>query len=171
MVRHWPTPAINWPPLIAGPSGATAAPEGRVQGPGPWPAAKLLLDVESGKIAVSKATVPSNFKRFIMVSILRDAPDLQDAWLGNPCRHWSFPGPFQVCESQQNSQPGAASLGRRPAVEQRSAVIRKQLDGVVEAAHRIFADAFEIEVAFDEVGERAGQQHLSAQLFGEGFEP
>jgi hypothetical protein len=44
-------------------------------------------------------------------------------------------------------------------------VIRKQLDWVVEAAHRIFADAFEIEIAFDEVGERAGQQHGSAQLF------
>jgi hypothetical protein len=28
---------------------------------------------------------------------------------------------------------------------------------VVEAAHRIFADTFEIEIAFDEVGERAGQ--------------
>jgi hypothetical protein len=36
--------------------------------------------------------------------------------------------------------------------------------------HRIFADAFEIEIAFDEVGERAGQQHRSPQLFGEGFE-
>src|SRR5205823_12788010 len=47
---------------------------------------------------------------------------------------------------------------------------RKQLDWVVEAAHRIFADAFEIETAFDEVGERAGQQHRSPQLFGEGFE-
>jgi hypothetical protein len=34
-------------------------------------------------------------------------------------------------------------------------VIRKRLDGVVEAAYRIFADAFEIEIAFDEVGERA----------------
>src|ERR1700680_22580 len=51
-----------------------------------------------------------------------------------------------------------------------SAVIRKQLDWVAEAAHRIFADAFEIEIAFDEVGERAGQQHPSPQLFGEGFE-
>ena len=40
-------------------------------------------------------------------------------------------------------------------------MIRKQLDWVVEAAHRIFADAFEIEIAFDEVGERAGQQHGS----------
>ena len=48
--------------------------------------------------------------------------------------------------------------------------MRKQLDWVVEAEHRIFADAFEIEIAFDEVSERAGQQHRSAQLFGEGFE-
>jgi hypothetical protein len=46
-------------------------------------------------------------------------------------------------------------------------VIRKQLDWVVEAAHRIFADAFEIEIAFDEVGEGAGQQQCSTQLFGE----
>src|SRR6202040_121545 len=51
-----------------------------------------------------------------------------------------------------------------------SAVIRKQLEWVVEAPHRIFADAFEIEIAFDEVGERAGQQHRSPQLFGEGLE-
>ena len=36
-----------------------------------------------------------------------------------------------------------------------SAVIRKQLDRVAEAAHRIFADAFEIEIAIDKVGERA----------------
>src|SRR5256884_9670759 len=34
----------------------------------------------------------------------------------------------------------------------------------------MFADAFEIEIAVDEVGERAGQQHRSPQLFGEGFE-
>jgi len=31
----------------------------------------------------------------------------------------------------------------------------------------MFADGFEIEIAFDEVGEVAGQQHLFAQLFGE----
>jgi hypothetical protein len=49
-------------------------------------------------------------------------------------------------------------------------VIREPLDGVVEAADRLFAEAFEIEIAFDEVGERAGQEHRSAQLFGEGFE-
>src|SRR5260370_3044873 len=56
------------------------------------------------------------------------------------------------------------------ATDRHSAVIRKQLDRAVEAAHRIFADAFEIEIAFDEVGERAGQQHGSAQLFGQRFE-
>jgi hypothetical protein len=50
-----------------------------------------------------------------------------------------------------------------------SAVIREQLDRVVEAAHRIFADAFEIEIVLDEVAERARQQHRSAQLLGEGF--
>jgi tetratricopeptide (TPR) repeat protein len=55
-------------------------------------------------------------------------------------------------------------------VDWHSAVIRKQFDWVVEATHRIFADAFEIEIAFDEVGERARQQHGLPQLFGEGFE-
>ena len=40
-------------------------------------------------------------------------------------------------------------------------MIREQFDWIVEAAHRIFADAFELEIAFDEVGERAGQQHGS----------
>ena len=44
---------------------------------------------------------------------------------------------------------------RHPSVDQHSAVIRKQLDWVAEAAHRIFADAFEIEIAVDEIGERA----------------
>src|ERR1700754_407119 len=60
--------------------------------------------------------------------------------------------------------------GSSPATDRHSAVIRKQLDWVVEAAHRIFTDAFEIEIAFDALGERAGQQHRSPQLFGEGFE-
>src|SRR3982074_604791 len=59
---------------------------------------------------------------------------------------------------------------RHLATDRHSAVIRKQPDRVVEGAHRIFADAFEIEIACDEVGERAGQQHRSPQLFGEGFE-
>jgi hypothetical protein len=49
-------------------------------------------------------------------------------------------------------------------------VIRKQLDWVAEAADWIFANAFEIEIAFDEVGELAGEQHRLPQLFGEGFE-
>jgi hypothetical protein len=69
MRRHWPTPAINWPLFIAGPSAPTAELPGRVHGPGPGPAARLLFDVERGKIAASKATAPSNFKRFIVVSI------------------------------------------------------------------------------------------------------
>jgi hypothetical protein len=42
-------------------------------------------------------------------------------------------------------------------IDRHSAVIRKQLDWVVEAADRIFADALEIGLAFDEVGERARQ--------------
>src|SRR6516162_6191814 len=52
----------------------------------------------------------------------------------------------------------------------RSAMIRKQLDWIAEASHRMFADAFESEIALDEVGERAGYQHRSTQLFGQGFE-
>src|SRR5260370_826701 len=67
-----------------------------------------------------------------------------------------------------SSRPLGAA--RQPARDRHSAAIRKQLDWVVEAADRIFADAFEIEIAFDEVGERAGQQHRSPQSFGEGFE-
>jgi hypothetical protein len=39
-------------------------------------------------------------------------------------------------------------------------VIRKQLDRVVEAAHRIFADAFEIEIVLDEVAERAAARSI-----------
>jgi len=48
---------------------------------------------------------------------------------------------------------------RQPAMDRRSAVIRKQLDRVAEAAHRIFADAFEVEITLYEVGEGPGQQH------------
>jgi hypothetical protein len=51
-----------------------------------------------------------------------------------------------------------------------SAVIRKQLDRIAEAAHRIFADPFEIELALHEVGKRTGQQHRFSQLLGERFE-
>jgi hypothetical protein len=32
---------------------------------------------------------------------------------------------------------------------------------------RIFADTFEIEIAFDEIGEHAGRQRRSPQLFGD----
>src|SRR5258708_39803396 len=78
------------------------------------------------------------------------------------------------CGDTQSPRPTFADRGRlatRPlraarhlAIERHSAVIRKQLDRVVEAAHRIFADALEIESAFDEVGVRAGQQHRYARL-------
>src|ERR1700741_4073112 len=63
-------------------------------------------------------------------------------------------------------------VGRRAhlAIASHSAMIREQLDWVAEASYRIFADAFEIEIALDEVGERAGQQYRSTQLFGQGFE-
>ena len=54
-----------------------------------------------------------------------------------------------------SSRPLGAA--RHLTIDRHSAVIGKQLDWVVEAADRIFADAFEIEIAFDEVGERAGQ--------------
>jgi hypothetical protein len=44
-------------------------------------------------------------------------------------------------------------------MDRHSAVIRKQLDWIVEAPHRLFADTFEIKIALDEAGERAGQQY------------
>jgi hypothetical protein len=69
MRRHWPTPAINWPLFIAGPAAPTAELPGRVHGPDPQPWARLLLDVERGKIAASNATAPSCFKCFMVVSI------------------------------------------------------------------------------------------------------
>jgi len=47
-------------------------------------------------------------------------------------------------------------------------MIRQHLDWVAEASYWIFADAFEIEIAVDEVGERAGQQHVFTQCFGQG---
>src|SRR5258707_2481688 len=59
--------------------------------------------------------------------------------------------------------------GENGTLDRHSAVISKQLDWVVEAADRIFADAFEVEIAFDEIGEGAGQEYGSAQMFGEGF--
>jgi hypothetical protein len=96
-----------------------------------------------------------------------------------PCPYLSF-SVWALLRGKRSPKPTFAGGGRlrsaRPlgaarhlATDQHSAVIRKQLDWVGEAAHRILADAFEIEIAFDEVGERAGQQHCSPQLFGEGF--
>ena len=73
-----------------------------------------------------------------------------------------------LCDGSRHSCH-AAGAPRHPSVDQHSAVIRKQLDWVAEAAHRIFADTFEIEIALDEVGERARQQHRFPLLFGEGF--
>jgi len=55
------------------------------------------------------------------------------------------------------------SIGR----PRHSAVIRKQLDWVVEATHRIFADTLKIEFAFDEIGKRMGQKHVFSHLLGE----
>jgi hypothetical protein len=49
-------------------------------------------------------------------------------------------------------------------------MIREQLDWVAETTYWMFTEKFEIEIALDEVGERAGQQHISTQLFGQGFE-
>src|SRR3954467_5176711 len=70
---------------------------------------------------------------------------------------WACPGP-----SPARDKDGTT--------DRRSAAIRKQLDRVAETAHRIVAEAFEIEIVFDEVGEPARQQHRSAQLLVEGFE-
>jgi hypothetical protein len=50
----------------------------------------------------------------------------------------------------------ARGADRHLTTARHSVVIGKQLDRVVEAADRIFADAFEIEIAFDKIGERAG---------------
>ena len=63
---------------------------------------------------------------------------------------------------EQTQRFGSYQSGRRSISDaaphyRDSPVIREQLDGVAEAAHRIFADAFEIEIALDEVGEGAGQ--------------
>src|ERR1700753_1291419 len=66
---------------------------------------------------------------------------------------------------------GKSRVPRPPAIDRDSTVIRKQLDGFVEAANRIFADTFEIEIAFDKGGECAGQQYRLSQLLGEAFEP
>src|SRR2546423_11263561 len=68
MRRHWPTPAINWPPLIAGPSAPTAVLPGVVQGLGRAPAARLLV-VVSGTIAVSNAVALNSFNPFILISV------------------------------------------------------------------------------------------------------
>nr|GAJ33583.1 hypothetical protein BDOA9_0127800 [Bradyrhizobium sp. DOA9] len=66
---HWPTPAINWPPLMAGPAAPTASPAGGVHGPGPRPAARLGLAVASGKIAARVAATLTSFVRVMVVSM------------------------------------------------------------------------------------------------------
>jgi hypothetical protein len=58
------------------------------------------------------------------------------------------------------------SIGPRPQISL-SPVIRKQLDGIVEPAYRKFADALELEIAFDEIGKRMRQQHILPHLLGE----
>src|SRR5262245_59952573 len=62
---HWPTPAINWPPFIAGPASPTASPPGGVQGPAPRSAAKLMLGAASGSKAAS-ATATLRVLRFFI---------------------------------------------------------------------------------------------------------
>ena len=72
--------------------------------------------------------------------------------------------PWRTAETRFfDTQTGGTSA---PGAGRRSAVICKQLDRVAEAAHRTLAEAFEIKIAFDEVGERARQQHCLPQLFG-----
>ena len=60
-------------------------------------------------------------------------------------------------KSGQAGTSGLANQGAdgKPAIDRPSAVICKQLDRLVEAAHRVFTDAFEREIAFDEIGEGA----------------
>ena len=54
-----------------------------------------------------------------------------------------------------------------PDINRPSPVIRKQLDGGVEAAQRIFADALKLKIVFDEIGKGVRQQHVLPQLLGE----
>ena len=81
--------------------------------------------------------------------------------------------PAAGCGRQRRHRPRRMAARSRTEASRpaHSAVIRKQLDRVAETAHRMFADGFEIEITFDELGEVAGQQHLFAQLLGEGFHP
>lgn len=51
-----------------------------------------------------------------------------------------------------------------------SPLIRRQLDWIAETVHRIFADAFELDIASDEVGERSRQQYRLAELLDECFQ-
>src|SRR5262249_40030833 len=86
-------------------------------------------------------------------------------------QEWSaFGGADHIADSGRLTSSRPWRAARHLTIDRHSAVIRKQLDRVVQAAHRIFADAFQIEIALDEVRERTGQQHRSPQLFGEGFE-
>ncbi len=68
---------------------------------------------------------------------------------------------------------GLTTLRERPRISLRSSglrtsartpqpLIREQLDRLAEAAHGVFADMFELELAADEIGKRARQQHRSA---------
>src|SRR5258708_12843884 len=68
-----------------------------------------------------------------------------------------------------SSRPLGAA--RQPARDRHSPAIRKQLDWVVESADRIFAAAFEIEIAFAEVADRAPHHHPSPQRFAPLFPP
>jgi hypothetical protein len=67
-----------------------------------------------------------------------------------------------AAETEGGARPVAAERRRRRSTVDRStapAVIGEQLDGVAEAAHWMFADPFELEIALDKIGESAGQQH------------
>src|SRR5262245_55781565 len=75
-----------------------------------------------------------------------------------------------VASAEPNSMLNPGTLMPTKIGGRHSPIVRKQLDRVAKASHRIFADAFEVEIALDLVGERAGQQHLSVQLFGQGFQ-
>jgi hypothetical protein len=63
MRSHWPTPAISWPPFMAGPAEPTASPPGGVQ----RSAARLAVGVARGSNAAS-ATAALKVLRFFIIA-------------------------------------------------------------------------------------------------------
>jgi hypothetical protein len=124
-------------PIIAPQFAEVAQP---VADPGRANILSTLMDGPPSRQANSPSSPASRRRRRVRI------PATMSAFEGNP-EDSSFRPPDEF------TPMGAA---RHSTIDPHSAVIRKQLDRVVEAADRIFADTFEVELAFDEVGERAG---------------